>query len=171
MAYPTKKELYCRGCGAYWKNISSSYRVRCPYCGKTKDARIRPVYAYDPAKRAERLRKLKIWAKENAKAKHDKDESLLRKRVFFLVSGGPNAKCVRCGCDDWRVLEVNHKNGGGNREHETGRYARALYHDIMQRRRTTEDLEILCRPCNAIHYLEMKFGPLPIRVVWDAVAR
>jgi hypothetical protein len=33
-------------------------------------------------------------------------------------------------------------------------------------KRTTEDLELLCRPCNALHWLEMKYGPLPMRVVW-----
>ena len=171
MRTPVRKHLYCRGCGASWENQATTYRVRCSVCGKTKDARIREPYPSDPKKRAQRLAKLKEWVKQNKKAKHDKDESLLKKRVFFLVSGGPNAKCARCGCDDWRLLEVNHKNGGGLREHEAGRYARAFYHDIMQRRRGTEDLEILCRPCNAIHYLEMKFGPLPMRVAWGAVAK
>jgi hypothetical protein len=33
--------------------------------------------------------------------------------------------------------------------------------------RDTADLELLCRPCNAIHYLESKYGPLPLRVVWE----
>ena len=42
-----------------------------------------------------------------------------------------------------------------------------LYHDIASGKRKTDDLELLCKPCNAIHYLELKFGKLPMRVIWE----
>lgn len=43
-----------------------------------------------------------------------------------------------------------------------------FYREIAKLRRAVDDLELLCRPCNAIHYLELKHGPLPFRVVWSA---
>ncbi len=43
-----------------------------------------------------------------------------------------------------------------------------FYRDIALMRRTVEDLELLCKPCNAVHALELKHGQLPFRVVWEA---
>jgi hypothetical protein len=38
---------------------------------------------------------------------------------------------------------------------------------IAKMDRDVDDLELLCRPCNAVHYLEMRHGPLPFRIVWE----
>jgi len=70
------------------------------------------------------------------------------------------------GCDRSELLEINHKEGGGGKElRGTGH---KFYREIAKLRRAVDDLELLCRPCNAIHYLELKYGPLPFRVVWSA---
>ena len=88
-------------------------------------------------------------------------------RVFALKKIGFGViVCVRCGCNDERLLEVNHKNGGGSQEHKKSIYSNFI-HAIAVGRRKTEDLEILCRPCNAIHYLEKKYGKLPLRVIFN----
>jgi len=29
------------------------------------------------------------------------------------------------------------------------------------------ELELLCKPCNAVHALELKHGHLPFRVIWE----
>src|ERR1700678_122970 len=42
----------------------------------------------------------------------------IRLKVIDLLGG---AKCVYCGCNDIRVLEINHKNGGGWKERYWGR--------------------------------------------------
>jgi len=42
-----------------------------------------------------------------------------------------------------------------------------FYFDIASGKRKTDDLELLCKPCNAIHCLELKHGPLPMKVVWN----
>ena len=34
-------------------------------------------------------------------------------------------------------------------------------------KRTVDDLELLCRPCNAVHALELLHDPLPFVVVWN----
>ena len=82
------------------------------------------------------------------------------------VIGGGKVQCVRCGCNDQRLLEINHKTGGGGKEMKGKSHA--FYISIARLKRKTDDLELLCRVCNAQHYLEMKYGELPFLVVWGA---
>ncbi len=97
-----------------------------------------------------------------------------RRRVRFLekIAGGA-PKCVRCGCTDLRFLECNHKAGGGTKDRQVyydknKRYgdSMAFVFDVLAGRRAVDDLEVLCRPCNAIHYLESKYGPVPLVVTF-----
>lgn len=89
-----------------------------------------------------------------------------RKKVFKKIQD--KISCIRCECDDPRFLEINHKNGGGAKEqHETKIYGRGFEMSILKGNRKTDDLELLCRPCNHIDYLERKFGQeIPLKVVW-----
>jgi hypothetical protein len=94
-----------------------------------------------------------------------------RLKVFQKVSGFEVPKCVYCGCDDIRLLEVNHKKGGGNKtdykhKHNGSSKTTTFYKKILSGERSIEDLEVTCRPCNARHYLELKFGPLPFVIKW-----
>ena len=78
-------------------------------------------------------------------------------------------KCNRCGCNDLKLLEINHINGGGRQEYKNStHHGNVHFHRlIVTGRRKINDLELLCRPCNSIHYLELKFKrPLPMQVVW-----
>ena len=65
------------------------------------------------------------------------------------------------------MLEKNHKNGGGNREcRSKGQFTISDY-DIIRGIRKVDDLEILCRPCNHIHFLEKKIGQATgLSVIW-----
>jgi hypothetical protein len=83
--------------------------------------------------------------------------------VRLYSSGKAAIACVRCGCDRPELLEINHKNGGGRKD-LVGKW---FYRAIVKLERDTGDLELLCRPCNAIHYLELKHGPLPFRMTWE----
>lgn len=64
-------------------------------------------------------------------------------------------------------MEVNHKNGGGNKELKSGKHTNVFMWDIYMGRRKTDDLNLLCRVCNSLHYLEMKYGKTRIRVVYQ----
>ena len=75
--------------------------------------------------------------------------------------------CVGCGCDDTRLLEINHKNGGGCKETNKGRTSSRFRNDILSGNRKTDDLEILCRVCNSRHYLELKYGELPYKIYYN----
>jgi len=91
----------------------------------------------------------------------------MRKKVMELISG--KAECVRCGCKDIRILEINHKEGGGNKERKGFHYGRILYKDILEGKRNKKDLECLCKVCNIIHFIEEKYSDLcgKIKVIWN----
>jgi hypothetical protein len=42
-----------------------------------------------------------------------------RRIILLNIISNNNPYCIRCGCDDIRLLEINHKNGGGNQELQT----------------------------------------------------
>lgn len=78
---------------------------------------------------------------------------LNRKRKGFEMIG--EVKCNRCGCDEIDFLEYNHINGGGCKEWRENN-GRGMGDMILTKKRTTDDLEILCRVCNALEFLERK---------------
>ena len=94
------------------------------------------------------------WKKYNAKR---------RKNVLLMVSD--NLICERCGCDTIELLEINHKNGGGLKE--VKRSNQKFYTSILNGSRTTDDLNILCKMCNILHYIEMKYGKQPYILTWN----
>jgi hypothetical protein len=94
------------------------------------------------------------WKKYNAKR---------RKNVLLMVSD--NLICERCGCDTIELLEINHKNGGGLKE--VKRSNQKFYTSILNGSRTTDDLNILCKMCNILHYIEMKYGKQPYILRWN----
>ena len=95
-----------------------------------------------------------------------------QRRIKLLTAVSNNKPhCVRCGCDDVRLLEINHKDGGGNRELQQGKAKTEFYQGILKGTRKTDDLEILCRVCNSLHYLESKFGKLPFKVLYNKIIK
>lgn len=87
-----------------------------------------------------------------------------RIKLLSIVSNN-NIVCARCGCKDIRLLEINHKNGGGNKELRN-RESKFLT-NILTGKRKTDDLELLCKVCNAWHYLELKYGKLPYKISYN----
>jgi len=89
-----------------------------------------------------------------------------RVNILNIISND-NPHCVRCGCDDIRLLEINHKNGGGSKELQGGKLSSKFSRDILKGIRKTDDLELLCKVCNSWHYLELKYGKLPYKVSYN----
>jgi len=146
----------CRACVWAWKPSTGMMVEPCPQCGKKKDVRQR----HGPANR---LGGLRAW---RARRSGLSTESSRRVRSLALrLVGKGDVRCVRCGCDSPQFLEINHKDGGGTAERRA-QPGHAFYRAITSLRRSTDDLELLCRPCNAVHSLELVHGPLPFRVVW-----
>lgn len=80
----------------------------------------------------------------------------LRQKTFQLLGG---AICSGCGCDIYEILEINHKNGGGHKEHREKTMAQ-MYRDILSGKSNKNDYNILCRVCNSLHYVKdiLKIG-------------
>ncbi len=166
-SYPLKSRLHCTSCHYVWqyKDVSSS--TCCPLCGKRIDARDKTEYTKRyMALHPERKEKLSEWYRTYQKQHYGELKLKDRRKVLAIISKSIEPECVNCGCDDIRLLEINHKNGGGGKEYKARGNFTSLYRDIIALRRPVDDLEILCRVCNAKHYLESKYGNLPIVVMW-----
>jgi hypothetical protein len=74
--------------------------------------------------------------------------------MTIIAKGKP--KCVNCGCDYLPFLEINHINGNGTQERKNDQAKGSHFcSNIVNGKRSTEDLEITCRLCNALHYLKL----------------
>lgn len=68
----------------------------------------------------------------------------------IMILGG---KCINCGNSDVRVLQINHKNGGGNKdfkENSVGVYRRIINHP-----ETRKDYDVRCANCNILYEYEV----------------
>ena len=99
------------------------------------------------------------WVQEWRERNPEK-QALARRRAYnnrkvkaFEKLGG--AVCVRCGCDEIDFLEFNHKNGGGCKEYRESKN-RPMMDRILTSKRGVDDLEVVCRVCNALDFLERK---------------
>ena len=81
------------------------------------------------------------------------------RKALEVVSRGKMA-CVYCGCDDIRILEINHKKGGGGKETERGSLHTPFYYAIIQGKRPIDDLEVVCKICNIRHFVTLRFPDL-----------
>ena len=75
-----------------------------------------------------------------------------KKRAMELIGG---AKCSRCGCDVIEFLEFNHIDGGGCKEIKKGKHV-YMADRLLSGKRSPNGLDILCRICNALDFLERK---------------
>ena len=88
-----------------------------------------------------------VWVKKHPlKAKILEVQIKIRrnKKVIQKLGG----KCARCGETDWRVLQINHINGGGTKER--ARIGKKIYTDILKGKREGE-YNMLCANCNILY--------------------
>lgn len=103
------------------------------------------------------------WARymRNYRSRHPEKVKKARKlqynnrKLKAMQRVSENAVCERCGCDELDFLEFNHRNGGGCKEHRENKNT-PIMDRILTNKRDTDDLEIVCRVCNALDYLERK---------------
>jgi len=62
-------------------------------------------------------------------------------------------KCINCGISDWRLLQVNHINGGGNEERRI-RTNYKTWEQILNGERSGE-FDVRCANCNILHEYEI----------------
>jgi hypothetical protein len=61
-------------------------------------------------------------------------------------------KCSKCGISDPRVLQIDHKNGGGNKERKKFGTSQIYYRIIKK----PQNYQLLCANCNWIKHVEGK---------------
>lgn len=71
----------------------------------------------------------------------------LRRREALETMGG---KCVECGFNDWRALQIDHVNGGGSQEFKKIGH-RAAYKKAVK---GDPNYQLLCANCNWIKRYE-----------------
>ena len=101
---------------------------------------------------------------ERFRAKMNETRSGSRADVLRILGG----HCEWCGCDDYRVLELDHRNGGGQQEFKHGLDRRRVIRDLLNGTRPLTDFRVLCAPCNRLEYVLRRFPELQARlkVVW-----
>ena len=96
----------------------------------------------------------KSWRTYNAKV-----------RIKLLSKINSELKCQNCGCDKIELLEINHILGGGLKE--VKRNNSKFYKSILDGSRQIDDLNLLCKICNIIHYVNLKFNIKHHNIIWN----
>lgn len=119
--------------------------------------------------RAANRDKDRLTFKKYRKSHPEKDQEYrknLRLRALKKIS--PIMACCACGCDKYDLLEINHKNCGGSVEiKKVYGNNQNFYLAIANGKRAIDDLNLLCRMCNILHYLEVVHGKLPYELKWN----
>ena len=112
---------------------------------------------------------VKKWRDENPEK-----QKLARKRAYvnrkikaFKMLGEP--KCNKCGCDEIDFLEFNHIEGGGCKEWRDSITYSSMADKLLTGKRKPEGLEILCRVCNALDFLNRKNieSSKKFKIIWQ----
>lgn len=113
-----------------------------------------------------------MWVKRWRDANPEK-QALARKRAYMnrkikALKAVGDVKCNRCGCDEVDFLEFNHINGNGCKEWRDSRGV-AMMDRILTKERGVDGLEILCRVCNSLDFLERKNNESSkkYKIIWN----
>ena len=110
----------------------------------------------------ERLKQSSDYNPGEERRKWREQYKKVRERAMERLGG---KQCANCGCDDFSILEVNHINSGGRKELRL-RQNRQLYRAIMKGEVDLKEYNVLCRICNALHYVQEILGVKGHTVSW-----
>jgi hypothetical protein len=112
----------------------------------------------------ERRRQSSEYDVEEERRKWREQHRRVRENAMEVLGG---KRCANCGCDEVSLLEINHINGGGRAIAKMRqRQNRQLYRDIAKGRVELSDYNVLCRVCNALHYIQVILGVKGHQVTW-----
>lgn len=109
-----------------------------------------------------RLKEQGLLDPEEERCKWRKQHQRVRERAFDVLGG---RRCVNCGCDELSLLEINHVKGGGRAELKRVSN-RQLYRSIANGKVDNANYNVLCRACNALHYVQDILGVRGHKVIW-----
>lgn len=79
--------------------------------------------------------------------KHNEYQRNYRRRLRQRAVEALGGKCIQCGFDNWRALNIDHVYGGGSRETKSNPIK--PQHDVVAGQRLDE-FQLLCANCNSI---------------------
>jgi len=107
--------------------------------------------------KAYREHDIEAWNKKGRDYYKTSREKVLKRHQIlrFKVLQKLGNKCVRCGFDDWRALQVDHVKNNGHEERKKLR-PRELYEKILElpKDELEENYQLLCANCNWIKKYE-----------------
>ena len=138
--YSNKKEILNKARIYYLQNRSKILK-------RTKDK-----YHADEIKFKENKDFRKIYLKrlEDIRIAHERRNRVERKEVLEAF---PKIECQKCGFKDTRALQIDHINGGGNKERKSFRNPSKYYEHIKSH---VDNYQLLCANCNWIKKHEEK---------------
>lgn len=89
--------------------------------------------------------------------KRNRNYPTIRLKLFQKLSGKEVPECKYCGCDVYAALEINHKKGGGQKDHKKNT-AYTIMREICDGKRDLNDYEVTCKVCNWAYYAQQKWG-------------
>jgi hypothetical protein len=107
------------------------------------------------AEHPEQVRASKQAYRERTREKEREYSQSKRVRNRLQVLSALGGKCDRCGIDDWRVLQIDHIDGGGTRERKQVTSIDRYYKDMLL---TPEKYQVLCANCHQIKRYEEREG-------------
>lgn len=116
----------------------------CSKCGETDPTKFYPSHATRQCKSCQRARQREYY--RTGGKEYYKDLSRTRRSKAIEILGN---KCVWCGFNDVRALQIDHMWGGGCKEQHRVSVTRILNGDH-------DDLQLLCANCNWIKRVENK---------------
>ena len=123
--------------------------MRCPHCLQEKTVE-------DFARNVSRPSGRQSWCRACFALLYDPRRFRNLRIDVLLALGGV---CARCGFDDIRALQVDHINGGGNRDRRENGGHKNIYNEIV--RGGVEGYQLLCANCNWIKRDENNELPRP----------
>lgn len=114
-----------------------------------------PYHRQWQAEHPEQVRASKQGYRERTRGKEREYKQSRRVRERLEVLSALGGKCVRCGVDDWRVLQIDHVNGGGTQERRQAKSIARYYKDMLL---SPEKYQILCANCHQIKRYEEHEG-------------
>ena len=77
------------------------------------------------------------------------------RKIRNAVIEALGSKCITCGFDDRRALQIDHINGGGSKERKTRPYRGSFHNAVLKSFLAKENkYQLLCANCNWIKRVE-----------------
>lgn len=80
--------------------------------------------------------------------RHNKEE-----KMIVLSHYSPEIKCIKCGFSDIKALEIDHINGGGNKQRKLIGCGSKFYRWLIKNN-FPNGFQVLCANCNRIKQIE-----------------